>query len=208
VGIDRFYESMRGTLQNMIPNIGNMSSDYIFKNQEVDDPIRTHLRCIAPFSSSSYPIMYALEVDGSYEESEKEKNRSGTQEFDTDGPTEGVSYEVMLGVNLDFTKRLFNERPERKAKIMSLINEMKLGSRGWMTVLYMEEAYSIIDASKKIMDFVNRFESLIDNDNDYDDKEAEPWFPGDPSAEWDFEQEEERQLVRPPIQTNLNQQSY
>ena len=44
---------------------------------------------------------------------------------------------------------------------------------------------------------MNYFESLIDRGGDgEDDTEHDPWFPGDPAADWEFEQEEQSMIPK------------
>ena len=178
-------KAIRGTLQNMIPGVSNVHLDYIFTNQEEGQPRSTILESKSPFWSSKYPVMYVLFVNTKYE--------YGTKDFNTDAPAEGVSYSVHLGINKELTMSVLEKYPQYKDKILGLVDKMSIGKYSSIDIVYEDESRSLYDASLKALESIKYFESMIDDsggEDDGDEREREPWFPGDSSADWEFEQEE------------------
>lgn len=176
-------KAIRGTLKNMIPGISQVKLDYIFTNQEAGQPRSTILESKSPFWSSKYPILYCLFVNTRY--------LYEAQSFNTDGPAEGVSYTVHMGINMDFTLSMLEKYPEYKSKILGLIEKMRIGKYSGIDIVYEADAESLYGASAMALEFIRYFESMIDNGgNEDDDEDTDPWFPGDPSADYEFEQEE------------------
>tara|TARA_B100000614_G_scaffold262903_1_gene299958 strand:- start:117970 stop:118590 length:621 start_codon:yes stop_codon:yes gene_type:complete len=182
-------KAIRETLKNMIPGVSQVYLDYVFVNQNPGEPRRTVLEGKAPFFSARFPIMYVIFVHATY--------NYGTETFETDSASEGITYTVGFGINMEWTLAALDSRPHYKEKILSLVDKMRIGKFSSADLIHEGEYRSIYEASTKAVEFMNYFESLIDRGGDgEDDTEHDPWFPGDPAADWEFEQEEQSMIPK------------
>lgn len=184
--MDRLEKAIRGTFKNMIPNIGQMRIDRTFANIEEGDTPHTSIEARVPIASPKYPIIYHLTMRCAYSE--------GTDAFDTAGPSDGMSYDILFGVDMQWTNALLEKYPHMVDKVTGLVEEMNMGKYSGINIVYTADVESIFDATVKTTEFMSYFEGLLDKgwDGNDGDEETDPWFPGDPKAEWRFDEEEDK----------------
>lgn len=198
ISIDQIEKSINGTLTNMIPNIYKIDTYKKFVNQREHEKRKNYLETIVVFKSSNYPIVYNLYITSYYDYDIKE--------FDTSEKSEGILFDIVIGIDKEKTEYLLSRSPENKYRINSLIEEMSIGNyKGSSDVIYMNNTASLYHSAIDSLDFVHYFESLIGGGGGNDGDDEDPWFPGDPSANWEFEQEE-NMLAPVPVTVPNNYQ--
>ena len=112
---------------------------------------------------------------------------------------------LKIDIDKDWSYAMFDKRPEWSVKIEKLreIMENMVGDEGDINNIYAQKVDSVYSAASEVNRIVSLIDNLLDDSGNDGDEEQDPWFPGDPSADWEFEQEQNS--MAPVVSPNISQ---
>lgn len=180
--INSLKRAIEGTFRNMVPGVKRV--DHL--PERASGGRIGQISWFSFYASEGYPVYYMVELHTAMDRN--------LRSFDTAADSPGIEFTLKIDIDKDWSYAMFDKRPEWSAKIEKLrqIIENMGGDENDINNVYFQKVDSIYAAASEVNRIVSFVDNLLDDSGgNEDDEEFDPWFPGDPSANWEFEQEQD-----------------
>ena len=192
--IGSLKKAIEGTFRNMVPGVKQISH----LPERASNGRIGQISWFSFYSTGTYPVFYRVELHAAMDRN--------ARSIETDSASEGVEFTLTIDVDRDWSYAMFDKRPEWSGKVAKLRDIIaRMGSDdGSPDTVYQQKVDSIYSAASEVNRITSFIDNLLDDNGDNeDDEETDPWFPGDPSADWEFEQEQD--MMAPVLAPKINQ---
>ena len=181
--INTLNKAIEGTFLNMVPGIKKIKH----LPEKANSGKIGQISWGAFYAANGYPVFYRVDLH-----TEIDRN---VRSFENESATDGVRFALNIVIDIEWSYDMFKKKPEllsKFSKLKKIVESMNSESTGsYPDTIYEQEVESVYSAALEINRVISLIDNLLDGSEGGDDDgdEYEPWFPGDPSAEWEFEQE-------------------
>lgn len=189
--INSLKKAIEGTFRNMVPGITRINH----LPERASGGRVGQISYFSFYAPEGYPVFYMIELHAAMDRN--------AQSFETDSPSSGVEFTLKIDINKDWSYAMFEKRPEWSNRIDKLRQIMAnmIGDEGDINNIYKQRVDSVYAAASEVNRVISLIDNLLDGDGGggEDNEETDPWFPGDPAADWEFEQEQDMLSFVPSV---------